>query len=199
MFSARFCIVHPVLLQIIPISLSALKQCKIHVCVFKIQKMLQIEVELCPPANECCDSRINSLLKAVGKPHKVSLFQHPPAAAATFTRWGALFWVDSEDLHHSSICPTCVGLISIAAEWLANHICYLMILSADTFIYLSGSLFYLCSQLLPAPFWSHSTWVLHSCVSLAMAWILILVSLPLCVHCTCWGFTLPELAASSFQ
>lgn len=45
--------------------------------------MLQMEVELCPPANECCDSRINSLLAAVGKLRKVSLFstrlrQQPP-------------------------------------------------------------------------------------------------------------------------
>ena len=46
--------------------------------------MLPIEAELCPPANECCDSRINSLLEAVGKLHKVSLFstrlpQQPPS------------------------------------------------------------------------------------------------------------------------
>lgn len=46
--------------------------------------MLQIEAEPCPPANERCDSRINSLLEAVGKLHKVSLFgarlqQQPPS------------------------------------------------------------------------------------------------------------------------
>lgn len=122
------------------------------------------------------------------------------SAVATFSALHVvLFLVGSKYLHNSPICPTCVGLIGIETEWLANHICYLMILPADTFIYLLGSFFYLCSQLLPVPFWSHSPWFLHSSVSFSTVWILILISLSFCVNCTCFRFTLLELGASRFK
>lgn len=127
-------------------------------------------------------------------------YQHLSAVAASSALWVALILLDSKDLQNSSVCPTCVGLISIAAECFTNHNCYLRYCLPDTFMYLQGVLFfYLCLQLLPLSFWSHPTWVLHSSVSLSAAWILILTSLPFCVHCTCFTFTLFEESTFRFQ
>lgn len=182
MFSAMFCIVHPVILQIIHYHYLCWNNVRYTSEHLKIRK--------------CCILKWNfSRLSSGGcrQTTQSPVGQHLSAAATFSALQVVLFLVGSKYLHNSSICPACVGLIGIVAEWLANHICYLMKLPADTFIYLLGSFFYLCSQLLLVPFWSYSPWILHSRVSLSTVWILILISLSFCVNCTCFRFNLLEL------
>lgn len=128
----------------------------------------------------------------VGKAHKVSLFstcltQQPLLGSGSFSGW----------LQRSVplSCSECVGLLSIAAECLANHICYLL-LPADTSIHLPGSLFSLSSQLLPVPFWSRSSFAQLCEPRCGLDPNLLPV--PPCVHCTCWRFAHPDPTASGF-
>lgn len=128
----------------------------------------------------------------VGKAHKVSLFstcltQQPLLSSGSFSGW--------LQRPVPLSCSKCVGLISIAAQRPASHICYL-ILPADTSIHLPGSLFSLSSQLLPVPFWCRSSFaqLCESCCGLDPN----LLSEPPCVHCACWRFAQPDPAASGF-